>query len=82
MLIYVLHADMKSVEDDAHSRPSTTIDYTSIVIVSMLFDEDRWMMVRKIKTSFSIQILGKIINNFSDSNIFPIYIIVIFNLDN
>ncbi len=32
-------------------------------------------------TAFSIHILGKIIKNFSDSSVFPIYIIVIFYLD-
>ncbi len=31
--------------------------------------------------TISIEILGKIIKNFSDLNIFPIYVIVIFNLE-
>ncbi len=38
------------MEDDAYkSHSSTTIDNTSIVIVSMLLDEDRWMMVQEIE---------------------------------
>ncbi len=32
-------------------------------------------------TVFPVQILQKIIENFSDSNVFPIYVLVIFNLD-
>ncbi len=31
--------------------------------------------------AFFVQILGKIIKNFSTSSVFPIYVIVIFDID-
>ncbi len=53
----------------------------NVFMVSLLSVSPSFCITETTYNLFPVQILGKIIKNFSNLNVFPIYVIVIFNLD-